>query len=535
MMILSLSGVYLFLSFQKICQILNFLFHIFDMNVNQHTFREKKGAFFVNNEVYQEVYGHILNDAQRIRKEIMNEWGDTLMFGGTMPSEVLEDLSNVARITGLSFDALSGHGVTFTQVDGKPELYRLNVRGENYVCHKSAIPSMSGFLDVVNLPGVNQKQGNTASSVRKEQPVYQYENPDKRKNHELSHSEEDYDVQSESSPYQGNEQTALEDYYDTNDQEYQEEEYQEEEYQEDQSSYDYANNDDSDESMEYQEEQNYDSEEDYEEQNNDEYQQEYDASSSDEQEDAQEEEEMEYPQKKAEIIGGSSKISSFAKKDIFMEESQKNVDDIVYEMFDINLSHSGYSGGGRPEKMTIMIAPLKIQKFATTIVPIIVSIYYNGKIITKSSYDQAEDGKNLVTMDVNEFYLLFRGSFDANGKFKGYVTTTGISAGQGDILTVSSDVSYGETDSRTVNNGHIKIRSVIDDADGVIEVFPFGEPENDEFILMTKNDEFVDYMYISDGAKGLKKPLIYSDGVRKQAICSWDKDHEIMSFELKEV
>lgn len=501
------------------------------MNVDQHTFREKKGVFLVNNEVYQEVYGHILNDAQRIRKEIMNEWGDTLMFGGTMPSEVLEDLSNVARITGLSFDALSGHGVSFTSVDGKPELYRLNVRGENYVCHKSAIPSMSGFLDVVNLPGVNQKQGNSASSIRKEQSVYPYENPNKKENAEsfrMEEREENRYQQTESS-YQEDEQATLEDYYNTDDQD----------YQEDQSSYsdDYTNDDYSSEDSEYQEEPIYDSEQEYEEQNEDEYQQDYTDSPSDEQyeDEQEEEEEIVYPQKKAEIIGGSSKISSFSKKDIFMEEYQKNVDDIVYEMIDINLSHSGYSGGGRPEKMTVMIAPLKIQKFATTIVPIIVSIYYNGKIITKSSYDQAEDGKNLVTMDVNEFYLLFRGSFDANGKFKGYVTTTGISAGQGDILTVSSDVSYGETDSRTVNNGHIKVRSVIDETEGVIEVFPFGDPENDEFIVMTKNDEFVDYMYISDGAKGLKKPLIYSDGVRKQAICSWDKDHEVMSFELKEV
>ena len=478
----------------------------------------------MNNEVYQEVYGHILNDAQRIRKEIMNEWGDTLMFGGTMPNEVLEDLSNVARITGLSFDALSGHGVAFSQVDGKPELYRLNVRGENYVCHKSAIPSMSGFLDVVNVPGVTAKV----------EPA-----PTKKETVTQNNSRPDYGVKEDVPSYQGGDSRADEYSYPSYEKNH---DYEEGDTYETPSPDSYESQyeeDPTDDSLQNEPEDNAPFEEDPVEPESDSNAEEEEPipESEPEPEPIVEEEppRPSYPTNTAEIIGGTSKISTFKKSDIFMEEYSKNVDDLVYEMFDINLSHSGFSGGGRPERMTVMIAPLKIQRVATSIVPIIVSIYCDGRIITKSSYDQREDGKNLVTLDVKEFYLLFRGTFDANGKFQGFVTTTGISAAQGDILTVSSSTQFGDPESRTVNNGHIKVRSMIDDTEGTIEVFPFGDPEDDEFILMTKNDEFVDYIYISDSAKGLKKPIIYCDDIKKQAICSWDKDHTVMNFELKEV
>lgn len=456
----------------------------------------------MNNEVYQEVYGHILNDAQRIRKEIMSEWGDILMFGGTMPKEVVDDLSNAARITGLAFDALETHGIAFSQVDNKPELYRLNVRGESYVCHKSAIPSMSGFLDVVNVPGVSVESQNVNAPVAAKKPPVREEIP--------SYKEEPVSYASEVEQPQ------------------QLESFNEEEEDTD---FTYQGREEFESSSDLEDE---DQIEDAEEEDDSDEISEETEPETDEVED--EDTEPEYPKRSAEIIGGEpAKITSLIKSDIFMEESTKKVDDIIYEMFDVNLSHSGYSGGGRPEEMTIMIAPLKIQKFATPSVPILVSIYHKGKIITKSSYDQMEDGKNMVTIDVNEFYLLFRGSFDSNGEFRGYVTTTGISAGQGDILNVVSNTKYGDTSSRTVNNGHIKIRSMVDDMQGTIEAFPFGDPTSEEYIIMTKNDEFVDYMYLSNSAKGIKKALIYVDGVKEQAICSWDKDYEEMSLELKEV
>lgn len=423
----------------------------------------------MNNEVYQEIYGHILNDAQRIRKEIMGEWGDILMFGGSMPQNVVDELSTAARITGLAFDALGGHGVLFKQVPEKPDLYSLTVRDESYVCHTSAIPSMSGFLDVVNISGVSPQTQPASSITGIESPISKDNIPIKEEN-------------------ESSEETASEDIAETV-----------EEFAPD-----------TKKTPNEEVEDNTEAKEDL-------------------------EDELIFQPRTAEVIG-NTKIASLNKKDLFIEEYSKQTDDIIYEMFDIAMTHSGYAGGGKPEELQIMIAPLKIQKFACPSVPIIVSIYHKGKIITKSSYDQSEDGKNLVTMDVNEFYLLFRGAFDANGEFRGYITTTGISASQGDVLNVISNEKFGKCDGRNVNNGHIKIKSILDDKPGTVEAFPFGDPENNEFIVATKNDEFVDYLYISNSAKGLKKALIFTEsGAKKQVVCSWDEDYTQMSLELKEV
>ncbi len=434
----------------------------------------------MDNEVYQEIYGHILNDTQRIRKEIMAEWGDMLMFGGTMPKNVVEDLSTAARITGLAFDALSNHGISYKQVPEKPDLYCLSVRKENYVCHKSAIPSMSGFLDEVNLPGVPSGQQEKTSSDETEE----WE--------ETEEEEEDADVSAKE------EAEVLPSYITS-----------EEEFSSDTS---LENVSPEEEPLLEEETQNSAAEE--------------------VEEEPDKEEDLVYPQKTAEIIGGT-KIASMNKKDLFIEEYRKHVDDIIYEMFEIALTHSGASGGGKPEDMLVMIAPLKIHKFAMASVPILVAVYNRGKIFIQSSYDNTKEGQNTVTMNVNQFDLLFRGIYDADGRFKGYITTTGISASQGDALNVTSEQQYGDSTGRNVNNGHIKIRSMVDAYPGTIEAFPFGDPEDNEFIIMPKNDEFVDYIYISDTQKGLKKALIDADGIRKQILCSWDGDY--MNIELKEV
>lgn len=495
----------------------------------------------MNNEVYKEVYGHILNDAQRIRKEIMSEWGDILMFGGSMPEDVVNELSTAARITGLAFDALSNHDVAFEQVANKPDLFRLTVREESYVCHKSAIPSMSGFLDVVNVPGVPSSTFEHSSPVKEEaeEEVQEEETPKKQAKKKAPVVEEPEEPEFEEDPIPLKPWEDLEDDEDKvndNDLEEEEEDSEEEiEYEDDddeipQASFEATDDDEEEESIQFEDGEETELEDD---EDSESEEPEYESENEDEDSEDDEEEEVSYPSRKAEVIGGTAQVSSIAKRDLFIEEAQKNRDDFIYEMFQVSLTHSGYSGGGKPEELTIMIAPLKIQKFTSVSVPIIVSVYHKGKIISKSSYDQVEDGKNLVMLDINEFYLLFRGSFDANGEFKGFISTTGISANQGDILNIISNNSYGVKDSRTVNNGHIKIRSIVDDEEGTIEAFPFGEPEDNEFIVMTKNDEFVDYLYISDAVKGLKKAIIFQGGQKTQVMCSWDDDYEQMSLELK--
>lgn len=446
----------------------------------------------MNDETYKEVYGHILNDAQRIRKEVMNEWGDIIMFGGSMPKDVMDELSIAARITGLAFDALAGHGVSCVQVNGKPDLYMLSVREENYVCHKSAIPSMSGFLDVVNIPGVSGEQEKTAEETSLKEKTGTYKG---------SETEEEKD-------YGRQEETEGPETYKTETEETEDETSGNEEPSEVE---EYADADTGEEDPEGE------SAEDIEE---------------DPKEDEGETEEEEN-ENENDGSGRTPSVTSFTRSDIFTEETRKNINEFVYETFDASLTHSGFSGGGRPMDARIMIAPLKIQRFACPSVPILAAVFCNGRTYTASSYDQAEDGKNLVVMNIDEFYLLFRGTFDANGKFRGYVTTTGISASQGDVLNITSEKRYGDAaDPKAVRNGHIKFRTTVYDAQGTLEAFPFGDPEDNEFIIMTKTDEFTDYIIIAENA-GLKKGIIFQDNKKMQVDCVLDGEEMYVS--LKEV
>lgn len=488
----------------------------------------------MNNEVYKEVYGHILNDAQRIRKEIMNEWGDILMFGGSMPESVVGELSTAARITGLAFDALSSHGVAFEPVVGKPDLFTLTVREERYVCHKTAIPSMSGFLDVVNIPGVSntsesevQTPSSTDSSYQRTEVPYKKEEIKEKVNNFAEQMEEEIEPpkKENSRPWDNVEDS-----------------FPNEEPDESQNTgvENFEENAKEEILTTVQEEISTEEPFTFEDSNS--------LNSADETEEMEAETDvMDVPDENVvEIINSEPDVSgfennsdnlpnigSFLKSDIFTDEMEKLEDEIVYEMFSVSMTHSGYSGGGKSLDAQIMIAPLKIQKFSCPSVPIIVSVYYKGKIITSSSYDQAEDGRNLVTVNVDEFYLLFRGSYDGNGKFRAFITTTGISASQGDILNITSEVRHGDEAGRNVRNGHVKFRSTIYDDPGTIEVFPFGEPEDNEFIVMTKTDEFVDYMYISNDSSGIKKPIMYQNGSKVQVNCAWDGDK--MKVDLREV
>lgn len=431
----------------------------------------------MKSEIYQEAYRHILNDAQRIRKEIMNEWGDILMFGGTIPEEAMNELSTAARITGLAFDALSTHGIKCAPVDGKPDLFRLTVGEESYVCHKTAIPSMSGFLDVVNIPGV------TPVSIGQEQ-----------KSSDIV--SEDIDVGIESEP---DEESQI--HNETSNNEFCEE----------------VTDDAVVEKQDVAEEDITD----------------LDINGTEMASDDETATEEGFDIKK-ETEDNAPAIGSYLKSDFFAEEKTKFFDEIVYEMFDASMTHSGYAGGGKGLDIQVMIAPLKISKFSCPSVPILVSVYCNGKIYTASSYDQAEEGKNLVTLNVEEFYLLFRGSYDGSGKFHAFITTTGISASQGDILNITSESRHGDQAGRNVNNGHVKFRTTVYDDPGTLEAFPFGEPENNEFIVMTKTDEFVDYLFISDEAGGLKKPIMFQNGKKLQVECGWDTENR-MFVNLKEV
>ncbi|MBR3735991.1 MAG: hypothetical protein IKN07_08915, partial [Lachnospiraceae bacterium] len=146
----------------------------------------------------------------------------------------------------------------------------------------------------------------------------------------------------------------------------------------------------------------------------------------------------------AKVLGGGSISTGSAREEFFLDETEKLATEFVYSYSRISVSHSSMGGGGRPEEMLIMIAPLKIHKNEQTSVPIVVAIVHNGKYKMASSYDILEDGKNIVTIDIDEFYFLCRGSFSEDGRFVAKVVTTGPSAQQGDKIRPISSVSHGD-------------------------------------------------------------------------------------------
>ena len=218
------------------------------------------------------------------------------------------------------------------------------------------------------------------------------------------------------------------------------------------------------------------------------------------------------------------KVSSFSNMgDIFIEEQTKKGSEFVYTYSKITVAHKDF--GSRPEEMLVLIAPLKISKYSCASVPIVVTILHKGVATTVSSYDSKENGKNMVTIDVNEFYFLVRGAFDDDGNFTPTFVTTGISANQGDIINVTYSKTFGKSTDRATRNGHIKFGYDAEAANGTVEVLPFGEIGDDDFVAIVKNDEFVDYYMISKSLRVNHRPIIYDkNGTPLELVCSWDDD-----------
>lgn len=216
-----------------------------------------------------------------------------------------------------------------------------------------------------------------------------------------------------------------------------------------------------------------------------------------------------------------TEVKSFVRNNVWEEESSKDVNTMIYNMSKLTVSHIG---GGKPEEIIVMIAPLKVSKMSAPAVPIVVTLYNRGNVVTKSSYDMGEGGKSIVTLDINEFYFLCRGSFDEEGKFKAFITTTGQSSQQGDRINVVSSKDYGNIHDPNTKNGHIKMKYQSESGEGTIEVFPFGTSEDCEFIIMVKNPEFCDTYYINQNGRTGTSVIIYGAEGKLEIVPNWNGD-----------
>lgn len=246
----------------------------------------------------------------------------------------------------------------------------------------------------------------------------------------------------------------------------------------------------------------------------------------------QKEETAELPKEtpKATIIG-EMPVETEKKSDFdFKDDKRKHQDMFIFDSYRISAAHIGSMGN---EEMTVMIAPLINYAGPNFSVPILVSICYRGRMYSKSTYD-CEAGKTMVRSDVSDFSFLCRGEYKEDGKFYSTIVTTGPSADNGDILTVMSLEKYG-TAFNTGNN-HIKFHYTSEKPnDGMVEVFPM-EPGADEFIIISRTEEYVDYFYLARGSRtngiGLSKVTIFDENVKKELVINWDR--EVLEAELVE-
>lgn len=242
----------------------------------------------------------------------------------------------------------------------------------------------------------------------------------------------------------------------------------------------------------------------------------------------EENEEVSFIETKAKVIGGNiPNISgSVNGADVFIEEKTKRENEFVLDTYRINIAHAGC----KAEEMYFTIAPLKICRMGSANVPIVVSIYYKGKTINVSSYDKRDNNRVMVSVEVNEYYFLCRGWFTDNGEFKSSISTTGLSSDTGDRLNILSKKEYHNIDNLTnIKNGHIKFNYTGDQGNCILEIFPLDLDadlkDRNEYLIMNRNGEFVEYYIISKGRKGTSRAILWNaDGEKSEIVCNWNGD-----------
>lgn len=227
-------------------------------------------------------------------------------------------------------------------------------------------------------------------------------------------------------------------------------------------------------------------------------------------------EEIDTPSGKATVIGADKvKIEEDTNPFNTINFNEKRIpkNNLIYESFQLNLTR----GGSREKhEVFLYIAPLILTKNSSN-VPIVVHAYSEGRQITASSYDKRGNGRSLVTIEINEFNLLCRGSFE-NGTFNAFVVTSGFSAAQGDTLEMVNK----ERGSNTINNeqsvGHVKFK----EGDTLFEVFPISMTDN-EYVTIAITEEFIDYAVTAlDYGTARSKYLVNNE--KKELIAHFEDD-----------
>ncbi len=431
----------------------------------------------------KEIYGTILKNVQIIKQGIMTELADELPFGITNAAAVSE-LESLADINGIVMKELHKQGENYLPVDGKPQFVAMEVDGERYISHISKVEEVAAQTKTKDLPPAREevlpKREETPVAPVKDTPLAATENYDFVPSVEETAPVEEPIPEENSIPVE----TPVS-----------EESAEETTPMENTTPVDEA---DMDETV-----------------------------ATPEQIPVEDEVQEIPPIPAPQIIGEITSlpnINSMQKAEIFTEEKEKSIDEFVYDIRRIMVSHMGSA----PEEMQFFIAPLKIYKYSCTAAPIVVSVYYRGRYYNFSSYDKIEDGRNMVSAEINEYYFLIRGFFDEKGRFCSTIQTTGISANQNDRINVISSDAHHPT-GPAVGNGHLKFRFNGDEGTGIIEVFP-REPGEDEYLLVIRYGEFLDYQIISKSPGGVQKYRLVNDGMNSELICVWNGD--ILSAEI---
>lgn len=441
----------------------------------------------------KEIYGNILKNVQTIKQSIMTELADELPFGITNDA-ALSELESLADINGIVMKELNKQGEDFLPVEGKPQFVAMEIDGERYLSHISKInatnstparevaPAKVQSESVIPIPVPVEKPENKESGFSEPIPQNSPQADKKTDDFQMNETEKfDLPERDWATEYGVNEP-------------------------EESPITDYSKQEDFVPESESQTTETVEETPTIEE----------------------EEKEEEIPAIPApQIIGEITTpptIASMQKAEIFTEEKEKKFDEFVYDVRRVMVSHMGSA----PEEMQFFIAPLKIYKYSCPATPIVVSVYYRGRYYNFSSYDKIEDGRNMITIEINEYYLLVRGFFDEKGRFVSTINTTGISANQGDRINIVGEETHHPT-GPNVGNGHLKFRYNGDEGEGIIEVFP-RDAGKEEYLLVVRYGEFLDYPIIAKTPGGIQKYRLVNDGVNSELVCVWNGD--VLSAEI---